>query len=118
MEVVCRQFSGPIPYSGEMAAYKEVREDLPDRIMAMAESQQQFSNSHQRELVNQVMSLRFRGQLFGFLIGCLGLVCSTIAALNGAEVFGGALGIGSIVALVSVFVIGRRGSDKDDDDED
>jgi hypothetical protein len=52
-----------------------------------------------------------RGQLFGFLIAMLFLGASTAVVLAGHDVAGTILGTIDLVALVTVFVVGRRSSD-------
>ena len=48
------------------------------------------------------------GQLCGLLIGLMALGTAGWAAINGAEWFASALGVGGIAGLVGVFVYGRK----------
>ncbi|MEB3244730.1 MAG: hypothetical protein VKJ06_01955 [Vampirovibrionales bacterium] len=54
------------------------------------------------------------GQIFGFLIGSIGLGISGWVSIFGQPVVGGVFGVGTIASLVSVFVLGRSSkSDKE-----
>lgn len=58
-----------------------------------------------------------RGQNFGFALGVLGLILATVLALMGHEVIAGIFGTTTIVGLVTVFVIGKRAQQKEDEDQ-
>lgn len=53
------------------------------------------------------------GQLFGLMIGLAAIGGATLAAVNGAQWFGAALGVGGIAGLVGVFVYGQRHKEDD-----
>lgn len=102
-----RTFSGPIPAPEVLAHYENINIGLANRIVKMAEKEQ----NHRHTLVETEQSLRFseakRGQLYALLIGSLALACGTYTALSGAEIAGTIIGGGGVIGLVSVFILGR-----------
>lgn len=54
-----------------------------------------------------------RGQVFGFILGILGLSLATMLTLLGHEAIAGIFGTTTIVGLVTVFVVGRKYQQKD-----
>ena len=48
------------------------------------------------------------GQWFGLIIGLFGIGCGTFLAYCGETTVGGIIAGGTVVSLVSVFVIGKR----------
>ncbi len=49
-----------------------------------------------------------RGQIFGFCIGLFTIAVGAYAAMSGAELAGGFIGTGGVVALVSVFLFNKQ----------
>ena len=54
-----------------------------------------------------------RGQVFGFILGIVGLALATALALSGHETIAGIFGTTTILGLVTVFVIGKKSQQKD-----
>ena len=48
------------------------------------------------------------GQVFAFSIGVITILSGAYTAIDGAELAGGLIGTGGVVALVSVFIYGRK----------
>ncbi|WP_308719010.1 hypothetical protein [Komagataeibacter xylinus] len=99
-----QRISGPIPAASEMMGYKDVGEDLPDRIMKMAE-------------LNAVTErkLRERNQIFQFADSALRRLIALLALLamlgmsgwviqSGHGAAGAFLGGSTIVAVIYAFV--------------
>ena len=110
-----RRISGPLPTPDILLGYDEVLPGAAERIMRMAEKEQAMvegDRASAREVegiaVRAAAADNRRGQVFGFLValaafgtaGFLGyLGYGTPAAIGGG---------GTVVALVTVFVTGRR----------
>lgn len=102
-----RSHSGPLPDADTLIKYDSVIPNGADRIMKMAENQQ----SHRMTLENKIVTSQSRqsklGQIFGLIIGLVGIGCGTFLAATGATTVGGIIAGGTVISLVSVFVIGK-----------
>lgn len=109
-----RSHSGPLPDAETLIQYNSVIPEGADRIMRMAEKQQE----HRMNLENSVISSQSKqsnlGQWFGLIIGLVGIGCGTFLAYCGETTVGGIIAGGTVVSLVSVFVIGKRTQKSDD----
>lgn len=109
-----RSHSGPLPDAETLIQYNSVIPEGADRIMRMAEKQQE----HRMRLENSVISSQSKqsnlGQWFGLIIGLVGIGCGTFLAYCGETTVGGIIAGGTVVSLVSVFVIGKRTQKSDD----
>ncbi len=108
-------FQGPIPPPGILEGYENLVPGAADRLIRMAELQQEHDNAQDRALLAAEIGDHkagrreaLVGQIFGLIIGLAAIGGATFAAINGAQWFGAALGVGGIAGLVGVFVYGRR----------
>lgn len=90
-EAVATAFSGPIPPPGILRAYDDVVQDGAERIISMAEDEQ----DHRHEIERGYLDLAKWGQRFGFIIGFGALVCGTLLIALGHSVSG-------LIALLAV----------------
>lgn len=90
-EAVAAAFSGPIPPPGILHAYDDVVQNGAERIMSMAEDEQ----DHRHEIERGYLDLAKWGQRFGFVIGFGALVSGTILIALGHSVSG-------LIALLAV----------------
>ncbi len=104
MAITAASYQGPIPSAKELAAYKQVRPELPERIMAMAEREQ--GNRHRNDLLAIV--LQFCGMGCGLAVAIYGLWVALNVALSGSAWAGALLAAADLAGLVSVFVLGSR----------
>ena len=109
-----RSHSGPLPDAETLIKYNSVIPDGADRIMIMAEKQQ----AHRMSLESRVIASQSKqsnlGQWFGLIIGLVGIGCGTFLAYTGETTVGGIIAGGTVVSLVSVFVIGKKSQKSDD----
>lgn len=97
-------FSGPIPHPELLQKYEEVQNGFAERIVSMAERQLNHRIKCENAMVNGSVSEAKRGQWFGLIVAVLFLCASLALGLTGHDWFGGVLGGGTLVALVTVFV--------------
>jgi uncharacterized membrane protein len=107
------QYSGPLPPSEELERYNQVVPGLADRLVATFEKQA----SHRMELEKMVIGHQLRegarGQLIGaslsvvFLAGCLWITH------DGYPWVGLPLGGTTIIALATIFVLGKKAQRQD-----
>lgn len=101
-------FQGPLPPPEVLQQYGEVRPDLVDRIVTMAERQGEHRRAIESKIVEASLRNSGRGQLFGLIIGLFGLGAAALCVIQGHGISGTIIGTVDLVALVSVFVLGRR----------
>lgn len=100
--------SGPLPDAETLKKYDSVIPEGADRIMKMAEKQQEHRMSIEKSVISSQSKQSFLGQLFGLIIGLIGIGCGTFLAYTGQATVGGIIAGGTVVSLVSVFVIGKK----------
>lgn len=103
---------GPLPDSESLVEYNSVIPNGADRIMNMAEKQQQHRISIESKVIKSQSIQSFLGQIFGLIIGLVGIISGTYLASIGATTVGGIIAGGTVVSLVSVFVIGKKSQNK------
>lgn len=105
---------GPLPSLHYMQGMKDIVPDGPERIIAMAETEQ--SHRHAMEVRDQALTEKSedddyrvtrRGQLFGFLICVFVIGVAAILALMDHENIAAVLVGLDLVSLAAVFVAGR-----------
>ncbi len=108
-----RSHSGPLPDADTLIKYDSVIPNGADRIMSMAEKQQDHRIKLESNVVSSQSNQSKLGQSFGFFIGLVGIGCGTFLAFYDHETVGGIIAGGTVVSLVSVFVIGRNKQKED-----
>lgn len=108
-EITSQTHSGPMPSPQTLAAYGEVLPTAPERMLHMAE----LTLRHQ-------IRIEERASKAEFLLGGMGLLCAFITALvvlggsiwlisDDKQLAGSVLATVDLVALVTVFIVGKRG---------
>jgi len=103
---------GPLPHPDLLAKYNEIIPDGANRIMTMAEKQQDHRSALENLAVRAQLQQSAKGQIFGFIISIIGLAISVSCILTGHELGGSILGGGGLLGLVSVFVYGKQRQSK------
>jgi len=100
-------FSGPIPQASELAKYNDVIPDAAERILRMAEKNQEHQinmeiaalNAHRREVR--------RGQVFALIITTTALGSAVIAIFQNLPYVAGVIGGTTVVGLALAFIKGK-----------
>ncbi|GEM_PF-1271321 len=101
-------FAGPLPHPHHFAQYKEIEPTAPDRILRMAEKEQEFRHRMSSRSLNADVAAHFAG-LAGGLLVCSGLIAGAVhLALNGQQTVALALLGASVLNLVGLFVNSTR----------
>lgn len=103
-----KSHSGPLPDAETLIKYNSVIPNGADRIMKMAENQQEHRMIIEKKIIFEQSSQSKLGQWFGLVIGIVGISCGTFLAYSGETTVGGIIAGGTVVSLVSVFVIGKK----------
>jgi uncharacterized membrane protein len=99
--------SGPLPPPEVLQKYNSAIPNGADRIMIMAEKQQEHRFELEKSTIKEQLSQSKRGQRFGLVIGLAAIAGSVSCILLGHEWPGAVIGVGGITGLVSVFVYGK-----------
>lgn len=106
-QYLVESYSGPLPPPEILARYEAITPGAADRIIAMAERQ----SAHRQELESSVihgnLTAQRVGQRYGLIIGVLGISAAVILGVIGKELASSALGGGTVVSLVALFITGR-----------
>lgn len=105
-----RGYSGPLPSSTEFAGYGAVLPDAPHRILQMAEKSLEHQMETERRESRAEAALGLLGLVFALILALTILAGSIWLIADDKQVAGTMLATFDLVALVTVFIIGRRGS--------
>lgn len=100
--------SGPIPSPDTLEKYNAIIPNGADRIMRMAEKQQDHRIELEKTSITEHLLQSKRGQVFGLIIGMAAIIAGSSCILMGHEWPGAVIGTGGITGLVSVFVYGKQ----------
>lgn len=106
-----QQYSGPLPPASELAAYKKVMVDAPERIVAMAEKEQSHRHNYDIRLLNAGRIESLLGQIFAFVIVLAFLAASIYLTMNNHEWVAITI-IGIIAALATIFYLKKTPTEK------
>lgn len=112
-------FSGPLPRPADFKAYKEVLSNAPERILLMAEKQQQ--QQHRIDSEERIIKADIResifGQVFAVLLVVLFLAAAVYLGVNGHDWLAGI--VATLSATIStIFYLKSTPSNKDLDNVD
>ena len=111
-------FSGPLPHPAILKEYNLVLKDGAERIMQMVEKQSSHRMSLEQHTIKEELRQSSRGQVFGFILGIVGLGLATWLTIQGHETIAGIFGATTIIGLVTVFVIGKKIQQKELSEKD
>lgn len=99
--------SGPLPSPDELKKYDGVVDGCAERIVKMAEKQQDHRMSLEKLAVSEQLTQSGRGQHYALACAIVLIIASFIAIMYDHDVAGGCLGGTTLVALVTVFITGK-----------
>lgn len=104
---VTKHYSGPVPSPEMLKAYEEVLPGCAERLVSVFEQQTKHRMNIENQIVPHEIKQAGRGQNYGFILALAFLIVSGALIALGHEVAGTVLGTVDLVALVSVFVLGK-----------
>jgi len=107
MSVTERRHSGPLPSAETMIQYNSVIPNGADRIMIMAEKQQDHRMAMENKMITSQLYQSKAGQILGFILCFLSLSASVYLGINGHEAIGTVIGTTTIIAMGGIFVLGK-----------
>ncbi len=106
--LISKHHSGPLPDGQTIRVYNEVIPNGGDRLMKNVEKQLNHRIEIEKEGVQKSFIQSNRGQIFGFIIAlAFGFIAWDLAK-SGFEVSASILGTVDLVALVAIFITGKR----------
>ncbi|MBM4124041.1 MAG: DUF2335 domain-containing protein [Nitrospira sp.] len=90
-----------------LARYDQIVTGAAERIISMAERDSTHLQTMEKMRLSAVYQERRLGQIFGFLIAVIALAASVFLAFTGHETTASVIGGATLIALVSIFVVGR-----------
>jgi uncharacterized membrane protein len=109
-------FSGPLPPPDALAGYGRIDPTFPERIVRLAEEEAQHRRRSETVALdaeaNDARAARVErriGQVLGFVLAVLFLIAGVWLTLAGHPTVGAVVLGTTMVSLVTVFVVGRRG---------
>ena len=106
-------YSGPLPTPSDFAAYKETLPNAPERIMAMAETEQVHRHETEKDILNKTGRENLIGQILAFLLAltCLGI--ATFLGLQNHDALAGTI-IAIAAVLSSIFYLKKNPQQKEE----
>ena len=105
--LLVQEHSGPLPAPWTLAEYKELGEDIPKSIVAMAVDQQDHDHSMEQAGQFHRHAMETRGQIFAFIVALAGLGLGGYLLANDKSLLGAAAAFGPFVSLVGLFIWGQ-----------
>lgn len=102
-------FSGPLPPPSMYAGYNEVLPGSAERILSMAEKEQEHRINWEDRALETTTREAALGQWLGFATGLACIASSIYLAMNGNQLVAGILAGVSVLGLVKKFIRGRDG---------
>ena len=107
-------YSGPIPPPEALARYEEIQPGAADRILTMAEKQQEHRMALETKAIGGQVDQSKRGQLFGFILVFVCIAVAVFVSLYfGMTAFAVTFLCVTMVSVVGLFVTGKMAVQKD-----
>ena len=114
MIIRSEMYSGPIPPPEALARYEEIQSGAADRILKMAEKQQEHRMALETKAIGGQVDQSKRGQLFGFILVFVCIAVAVIFAVYfGMTAFAVTFLCVTMVSVVGLFVTGKMAVQKD-----
>lgn len=104
---------GPIPSAEALNKYNQVLPGAADRILSMAEKQQDHRHQLEAVAVRSRERKGFLGQIFGFVVAMTAIIGGTYLLSIGKSAEGFTTMILAVGSIVSIFIFGRRSQSKE-----
>lgn len=101
------KFSGPLPHPNHLAAYEQTLPGAADRILTMAEKQQNHRMNLENQVIPSEVQINKRGQLFAFIMGLVLIAASTATILHGSVTAGTILILVIFLGYLTVYMGGK-----------
>lgn len=110
-------FSGPLPPPNILEGYKRVDKGLPDRIMSMAEREQESITAFRKRALELQGRDTFLGMVFAFMTILITLIGGIILLLNDKDAAGYIAIISGVVGIAGLFLNSKKEDKKSKEKE-
>lgn len=110
---IMTSYTGPIPPPELLAQFNEIIPNGADRIMTMAEKQQEHRFGLEDKSLSANLKESGRGQIFGFVLVSLAILLAVYMIFTGKTTEGTILIFGNIGSLLAVYLKSKSKQDKD-----
>ena len=108
-----QSFSGPIPPPALLEKYNEIIPNAAERILIMAEKQQEHRQELERKVIFSNAGSQKEGLYLGFVVAMTAIIGGIVLVAKGKEATGLTAVITALAALVGVFIYGKHEQKKD-----
>jgi len=100
--------SGPLPAPQTLEAYAKIIPNGAERIMAMAEKEQEFRHELTKTINTRNINIESRGQIFGFILSVIIIGSGVYLTATDKQTTGLVAVIGGIAILVGAFYYSKK----------
>jgi uncharacterized membrane protein len=93
-------YSGPIPHPDLVKKFGDIDSSFPERLMRMAEDNNKADITTRNRFSLAGLAVPLLGQIFSFLISCIGFGVAILFGIKGIEIGAVAAAIGGIAPVV------------------
>ncbi len=106
-------YSGPIPHPEHLREYESITPGSADRIISMAEKQQEHRIAIEKQVITGQVKDGSRGQVFAFIVFVVGIFVSLCFAYFDMKTFAGVFATSTMMLIIGLFINGRRAMKSD-----
>jgi len=110
---VSYSYSGPFPPPQMIEHYQKLHPEAARVLFERYEEQEKHRIELERLSITTQLKESTRGQIMGFVLALTFITSASYLALNGQPVVGGLFGSTTVLALVGMFVYGKKQQTKD-----
>lgn len=108
-------FAGPLPPPSLFNAYEKTLPGAADRILTMAEKEQDNRHDNNRDMLQQFKVERKRGQYMGCILVVVLAICGLLLGYLGHDWLSGIIFTGALISVPIIFVLNREPQKKQDE---
>lgn len=112
-QAAVESYSGPIPPPALFEQYEKILPGCAQRIMCMAENQQNHRIAIESQVVSSQQAIQKSGQKYAFWVAIIFAFVSGFCAFTGHDAVAATLGGTTVVSLVAAFIAGKHYQNKD-----
>lgn len=113
MASMSMSWSGPLPHPAALAAYNDAFPGCAKEIVQMAQTQAEHRQELEKLVIKADISLRQKGQYFGFVIAMSVIIGGVILAWSGKSLAGLSSIVIGVAGLVGLFIYSRKEQGQD-----
>ena len=108
MVSIQRSHSGPLPSPETLEEYERILPGAAERIFTAFEKQYTHRHNLESDTITSQNKQSGRGQFFGLIISSLAIISGFVLTLSEHPYVGGSLCGTTVVALATIFVLGKK----------